>query len=394
MSRPATFFTWAVEVDYGTSINPWSGLSLVTVPLADYFTPGVAIAAEDVNYVVQTLANQDAALLSMVGAMDGTNWQTYTPVGSLFVPTWNAYFGRWETSVIGSSPAGTISVSYDGVTFTQLSSTSLTNVLEGVLIANPAGNSVFVEATTESAVITGTTVTKHTGTGFSWDAAFQLQGTYFNNLYVVWGVNSGVTAMISYSSADGATWSSQAVMLSNAVQGAFFSKSPTQLLVFPAMTSPTQYAISTNGTSWAAAALPTLTGYQVSGAHYDSAAGLYVFLATNGTASVLYTSSTGAAGSWTAVSSTTLAAHNAYQLSGNGTEWLSIIFVDSVGRVVTSIDGGQTWQFTRLPAVSASTATLQSLKATTSTGSQFAIGGLSTGSAVSHAVGPMSTVSH
>jgi hypothetical protein len=372
MARPGTFYQPAVEVLFPAGVQPWASQPLKVQPGSDYFTPGTVLPAENLNYHLYELGGGTNSLAAYVAQQDGINWGSaldmYSTLGSgleqvhstnyynQLAVVFDSYSGVW---LAYSTANGVESFWYsaDAVTWTALitSGANSGSTWTGAAISNGAGVVVYLSNLGVNCynAIAGMNVVA--------SGTYGIFGTYFNNTFVTWNsTNSFYSATGTSGWTSGATFgfSVTGQHCVNTVNG-----TPT-LLLMPSATNPTNYLLSTNGTTFTSTSFGVSfdSGSTIVGASYDASAGLYVVVTSTGSSSKVYTSPSAAASTWTLVSTIS---HACGQLLCTGTEWLlsatskvsfpSPATSQTIYRLLISIDQGATWRFTRLTGLSTST---------------------------------------
>lgn len=74
MGRPSTF-AWALETNYPAGANLWNSQPLKLQPAGDYFTPNTHPSPEEMNYILNQLAQVDGSVNDWAGTVAPDNWQ-------------------------------------------------------------------------------------------------------------------------------------------------------------------------------------------------------------------------------------------------------------------------------------------------------------------------------
>lgn len=359
MSRPFIKIQWATaEVNFPAGGNPWNGQPVLHTPGLDYFTPGAALPAEDLNYALNAATGASAGIINQVGQIDGMNWKGYVSYTQRVA--WDPAYGRWITSSGGTGGgAESLSVSYDGSSPSNIGSNTTTHGVarlqvrasDGTIVAmtSDAINNTFFETFTPSGT-SGSWNTPTTGPTAS--LAYTGIGSTFFGPYTVWivpNVSSTVTHIYSYIPSNLAfnTGSGGSPIGHNPpVEGQFtFANDGTTLAVFSSA-SGTNYYTTTDTLTWTSQNLPTLASTEnVVGADYDAGQKIWrvVTSGTGGTTHVWQASTP--TGTWTQIGSF---GHQVYNATFSGSEILGIMNVGGQPRMAVSTDGGNTWYWSKV----------------------------------------------
>src|SRR5579859_5504107 len=108
--------TWATLANYPAGGNPWNGNPTKTAPAFPYFTPGTGASALEVNYELNQLFTQDAAILQLANPVG--DWQptlTWSGSNGPYTILWNDYQATQATSqqwIISTFTGGNILTYY------------------------------------------------------------------------------------------------------------------------------------------------------------------------------------------------------------------------------------------------------------------------------------------
>lgn len=124
--RPVTanLFKWAtVTTSFSAGSDPWSGQPTKVAPVTDVFGPEQPFAAEYVNYLLNRLAEQDAALWNIIGSYSALNWTQCTlPLNGIVGACFDQKYNRWVNIETDGSGNNQLYNTYDGTVFTSIGS--------------------------------------------------------------------------------------------------------------------------------------------------------------------------------------------------------------------------------------------------------------------------------
>lgn len=364
MTRPAdpswTVGSWATNANYPAGSDPWSAQPTKVAhpgPLGG-FVPAQGAAAEYFNYELNRIyatqtseKSKIAELLNFIGQVQIQNWP-YLESGDKGSPrVWcqgDADFdpikGLWVSIAYNSASGNRGYTSPTGVTWSSLGDFGNSNTSAAVVVDRDTGK-YYATAAGQIGDWDGTTWTMiASGTG-----RILSTGKWFSSKAVFVGAESGPTTKIStYTTAAGHTNRTVPGTVTNALTWASAVGGSTMLAV------PIEHAganlvgmTTTDGITWTAAAFPTIAaGESIQDVGYGN--GVFMIAVSDSLDltpdTKIYTSATGAAGSWTLVKTLTGKYVNA--LACTGSLWFASWGADSTSeyaRGIFSLDNGATW---------------------------------------------------
>lgn len=364
-SRPSKFYTWcSVGTNYPSSANPWSTQVTVSLPGLDYFTPGVAIPAENLNYALNAAGAANNSLLSYVGQVDVMNWSSVIqvlPSSSYLVsgfPKYDPYSGRWLFS-LSTGTGGTTGIyatTDGGATFNQIGNVG---TAPGGMIC-PSNGAVFAwQGASNSAVLNPATQTWTTVTGPTIGGSAPIfVGKFFDSLYVV--ILSSSSTVSAFHSPDGVTWTQAGSPFPETTVGVgsyywHLADNGSNMLVAMGNSQASYYS-TTDGQTWTTRTMPTLGGSEfVVSVDYDSSDNLFYMATATASVTRIWKSTDGI--TWTVTGTLN------YLLTGffcRGSMLVGLATMQqSVARVIFSLNGGTSWAHTQAPVLDMSYALLK-----------------------------------
>jgi hypothetical protein len=350
----------------------WVGLATMAQPAYTYScfqpSPGFAPTAMEMNWILNQRDAWIAGLTAWTQCADGQNWGplallTTTAGGGLPSSgvSWCAPYGCWLS---GKNVGGTnwqTYQSFDGVNWTTFGPSPASNVGPTSYVTDPAGDLMALLAA--GGAVQLYTAIYNAGTN-TWNAVAGPVGAtavgtgafWFKTGFVLHNTRGAVsTALVSFSSNLGTTWTNTASVLpvgfgENATYLPLLTAVGTATcLLFAPNATDADYLLSNDGQTWTSQALPQI-GSTVVGAGCDQTNGVFYHMISTGGVAALFSSTSGAVGTWSEVRTFTVSVQG---FAANGGELTTMFKVNGVWRMMLSTDGGVTWGFARMNASAA-----------------------------------------
>jgi len=354
---------WSQTANYPVSGNPWSATPTKVSPGYAFFTPGVPIAAQEMNWL---LNQKDLASVAGV-SVPGVSWAAAGPLmpntlgGTAYVAYTGGGYDPWirkwlvcavnnvsasdvlSTSGFGESDFASVSTGNTaGVQF--VSATDDASHYFGASIRFSDGALLIQRCTAGGA---WSAVVTDAGSGTYKDAQiFTYQGTYIVCTAVTNSTMIGFYA--PFGGGAGGTWTS---FLGPAIAGTALmtANNGSVIVCIPRASLPASYATSATGTSFTTRSATPFTGHTTetpSGLCYSPADGLFVLMTISGGSNAfIYTSPDGI--NWQQV--TSFSATNVYGLAATAAGCICALNVEQGGpfagqyQAIFSVDAGATW---------------------------------------------------
>lgn len=328
-------------------------------PDAAHFNKSAIDLADRTAYLHADLQG-DQAIARAYAANFPSGLLAWPFVPTIAAPAWDKANARWIAGKTGSL----VEASIDGQNWFPLGGSLSADVTAIIVRPTDGLASAIKRSDSTMAWLAPATDAWTQFTGPSFDPSGLQVGTWFaggGGLFIAWESRPSAAERL-YTSPDAAAWSGDlgaAFPANYAHTGTqtyriFSAQSATRLLLFTTKANFTSYVQTDDGATFNTLAMPTLvSGEQVVGATYDAVANAFVIMLSTSSALRVLSSPTGLAGTWTVVSThSTAAAQGLASISSPGGSLLASIFLTRGGaiwRAMTSVDGGVTWQFARLP---------------------------------------------
>lgn len=296
----------------------------------------------------------------------GQNWNAFgvwTGWGALGVGvyphvSWTSAYGCWLGGVNLSGTTWQAYQSFDGVNWSTFGNNPTSNATP-VFFKTDKTTGDVVAFLVRSGSLTSTIYTPNSGT---WSVESAVPGSatnlgfdafYFGANLVYMQTHAAAIATVVYSSNNGVSWTAATgipAAFGENTSGATPLRSaigPNLVLLFSPNTTDTNYLTSSDGQTWTTQALPQ-SGDTCVGAGYDSISGLFFLALTTGSTTIVYSSSSGTAGTWTVMKTLS---YNAQGFAAKDGQLAMMLNVNGVWRMMLSVDNGATWGFARCGAL-------------------------------------------
>jgi hypothetical protein len=349
MSRPFSIVPWANGANYPAGSNAWNATPLKTAISPLYYVPGVLGAAQGFNYATNRSDQAAIAALNYSGQIPAQTWQVKaTAPGSQnnLKASYDGFARRWFMTG-GPAPAfasggNLVFYAVDGGQAWYPAETAITVSPTGGAtpcavwsIASRASDGKCVVMTQGSPSFGGGLANFGTFTG---GLAHYFAG---GGVFVMFGMQSGAQILIT--SPDGVASTTRTLPAGIGTGTAWFvASSPSSVLVCGNNLGNTTIATSPTGATWTAQNLTITSGETVVGLTYATGIG-YVIAVNNaaGDSRVLVSADEGV--TWFV--SATLTGLKFGGIAACGALIVATTTFRGLGRILTSFDGGQTFQF-------------------------------------------------
>ncbi len=356
MSRPANLEAWATDDDYPAGSDDWSNqpTKVVHPGPATGFVPNQGAAAEYFNELFNKLTATVNGQLNFLGQIQVQNWP-YVQVTDLGAPAvwcqgdaaWNEATGLWVSVAVESGTGNRVLASPTGRDWVQLGADFGTDIIKASVVVDTLTGHLYASAWGEVYDFDGSTWTGHatsasrtlsTGKWFASKAVFVgSEATPLTKISTYTTAAGHTNRTVPATVTDHSTWAS-------AVSDTIMLAVPVELVGVNLKGMTTL-----DGITWTAATIPTIAGEQIVDVCFGEgvfmlavAGGVFPALFTGYTK--IYTSATGATGSWTLVRTIDDKFVNA--LACTGTLWFAAYGLDDTAEPslgMCSLDGGLTW---------------------------------------------------
>ncbi len=326
MTTPAKLTVWATG-NYPAGILPWSGTTVVTQPAYNFFTPGMAFAAQEENWLLNLLTNAyntglDAALSAPLVWKPRIGLPVVSITQNIGGIVWDQYRARWlAVGYEANNDSYPCIQSADGASWFGL------GVLRGgsfigsprSICVRPSDGAILVTDNINFGVSTDNNHFDFVSPGFL--AGADKYGLYVLNSifysYSYQAVGGGLFTGVEGSSPDGVTWTNRSAGLPAQMVGG----TNTGQQIWTAVSTPANPAtalalVGLNGAQYSrmmlqSAATPTVftdvtpalmsAGYKLIGMCYSSTDNLFMIAFYNGSQTYVMSSPDGS--TWTQIAS-------------------------------------------------------------------------------------------